>query len=46
LEDVLATREVVLFCTQKKEVFQTWAEAKKAEELRLEKERESRKQEK
>jgi DNA polymerase III epsilon subunit-like protein len=46
LEDVLATREVVLFCTQKKEAFQTWAEAKKAEELRLEKERESRRQEK
>ena len=46
LEDVLATREVVLFCTQKKEAFQTWAEAKKAEELRLEKERKSRRQEK
>jgi DNA polymerase III epsilon subunit-like protein len=46
LEDVLATREVVLFCTRKREAFQTWAEAKKAEELRLEKERESRRQEK
>lgn len=46
LEDVLATREVVLFCTQKKEAFQTWAEAKRVEELRLEKERERKRQEK
>ncbi|KAH8702924.1 hypothetical protein GQ44DRAFT_732584 [Phaeosphaeriaceae sp. PMI808] len=46
LEDVLATRAVVLFCTQEKEAFQAWAEVKKAEELRLEKERESRRQKK
>jgi DNA polymerase III epsilon subunit-like protein len=39
LEDVSATREVVLFCTQNKEAFQSWAEAKKSEEIRLEKER-------
>jgi DNA polymerase III epsilon subunit-like protein len=45
LEDVLATREVVLFCTQKKEAFQAWAEAKKVEELRLEEERERIRQE-
>jgi DNA polymerase III epsilon subunit-like protein len=45
LEDVLATREVVLFCTQKKEAFQTWAEAKRVEEQRLEKERERKRQE-
>lgn len=46
LEDVLATREVVLFCTQNKEAFQSWAEAKKSKELRLEKERERARQEK
>lgn len=38
LEDVLATREVVLFCTRArhKEAFQNWAEARKREEIRLE----------
>jgi hypothetical protein len=46
LEDVWATREVVLFCTTKKEAFQTWAEAKRIEELRLEKERERTRQDK
>jgi DNA polymerase III epsilon subunit-like protein len=46
LEDVWATREVVLFCTTKKEAFQTWGEAKRVEELRLEKERERIRQEK
>ena len=46
LEDVLATREVVLFCTQNKEAFQTWAKAKKSEEIRLQKEREIARQEK
>ncbi|KAM3067143.1 hypothetical protein ACMFMG_011697 [Clarireedia jacksonii] len=46
LEDVLAAREVILFCTLKEEAFQTWAEATKFQELRLEKERESRRQKK
>ncbi len=46
LEDVLATREVVLFCTRNKEAFQSWAEVKEREEMRLEKEREIARQEK
>jgi DNA polymerase III epsilon subunit-like protein len=46
LEDVLATREVLLFCTRNKEAFQSWAEAKYREEMRLQKEREIAKQEK
>ncbi|KAI8954032.1 ribonuclease H-like domain-containing protein [Xylaria longipes] len=38
LEDVLATREVVLFCTRarNREAFQSWAEAKKLEEMKRE----------
>ena len=40
LEDVLATRELVLFCTRKFDVFQSWAKAKKSKEMQLEKERE------
>ncbi|KAI1115815.1 ribonuclease H-like domain-containing protein [Nemania sp. NC0429] len=38
LEDVLAAREAVLFCTRarNKEAFQEWAEARKHEEIRLE----------
>lgn len=41
LEDVLATREVVLFFTRarNKKAFQDWAEARKCEEIRLEKKR-------
>jgi len=39
LEDVLATREVVLFCTQNKEAFRSWGEAKKGEAMRLKEER-------
>lgn len=46
LEDVLATREIVLFCTQNEQAFQSWAKAKQREEIRLEKEREKAKQEK
>lgn len=46
LEDVLATREVVLFCTQNKEAFQSWAKAKKIAEIRLEKERAIKRQKK
>ncbi|GAP87671.1 putative RNA exonuclease 3 [Rosellinia necatrix] len=48
LEDVLATREVVLFCTRarNKEAFQAWVEAKKREERRLEMIRELAKQKK
>ncbi|RAL58695.1 hypothetical protein DID88_003001 [Monilinia fructigena] len=46
LEDVLATREVVVVCTRHKEAFQTWAKRKNSEELRLQKERERRRQEK
>lgn len=44
MEDVLVTREIVLFCTStsKQEAFQTWLEAKKSEELRLEKIREEK----
>ncbi|KAG0645482.1 hypothetical protein D0Z07_8458 [Hyphodiscus hymeniophilus] len=38
--------EKLYYSVPKKEVFQIWAEAKKAEELRLEKERESKRQEK
>jgi DNA polymerase III epsilon subunit-like protein len=44
LEDVLATREVVLFCTQNQEAFHNWAKAKKSEEIRLEEERERARQ--
>lgn len=46
LEDVFATREVVLFCTQNKKAFQGWAKAKKSVEIRLEKEREIAREEK
>ncbi len=46
LEDVLATREVVLLCTHNMEAFQSWAEAKRSEELRLQEERERARQEK
>jgi DNA polymerase III epsilon subunit-like protein len=46
LEDVLATREVVLFCTQNNKAFQTWAVAKRLKELRLAKEREQAREEK
>lgn len=46
LEDVLATREVVLFCTRKKEAFQSWAETKIKKEMRLQDERERAKLEK
>lgn len=46
LEDVMATREVVLFCTRNKERFQSWAKAKRIEELCLEKEREIARQKK
>jgi DNA polymerase III epsilon subunit-like protein len=46
LEDVLATREVVLFCTRNKAAFTSWAEAKRVEEMRLEREREIAKQKK
>lgn len=42
----MATREVVLVYTHNREAFQTWAGAKKREQLRLEKERERAKQEK
>jgi hypothetical protein len=31
LEDVLATREVVLWCTQNKQKLEAWAEVKKLE---------------
>ncbi|TGO47633.1 hypothetical protein BOTNAR_0514g00070 [Botryotinia narcissicola] len=46
LEDVLATREVVLFCTYNKEAFQTWVEATKIKEMHLEKKREEARQSK
>lgn len=46
LEDVLATREVVLFCTRQTDAFQTWAQTKRIEQLRLEEERERVRQEK
>ncbi|KAJ3573264.1 hypothetical protein NPX13_g4762 [Xylaria arbuscula] len=48
LEDVLAAREVVLFCTRarNKEAFKSWAEAKKREQIRLEAERKAARQEK
>lgn len=45
MEDVLATREVVLFCTLQREAFQAWVEVKKVEEARLEKEREIKREE-
>lgn len=34
LEDVLATREVVLFCTRRREEFRVWAAGKKVEEMK------------
>ncbi|QSZ34646.1 hypothetical protein DSL72_007500 [Monilinia vaccinii-corymbosi] len=40
LEDVLATREVVLCCTRNKEIFRIWTEGKKIEQRRLMKKRE------
>ncbi|KAI0118344.1 ribonuclease H-like domain-containing protein [Nemania sp. FL0031] len=48
LEDVLAAREVVLFCTRahNKEAFKRWAEAEKRKEIRLEAERKAARQEK
>ncbi|KAJ2991221.1 hypothetical protein NUW58_g2594 [Xylaria curta] len=48
LEDVLASREVVLFCIQARsqEAFRAWAEAKKRELIRLEKERKMAKEKK
>jgi DNA polymerase III epsilon subunit-like protein len=46
LEDVLSTREVVLFCTQSKEAFQSWAKATKEKEIRLKEERDKALQEK
>lgn len=45
LEDVLATREVVLFCTRNKEAFRSWAEAAREKEIRLKKERDKAQQE-
>ncbi|KAK5637592.1 hypothetical protein RRF57_013307 [Xylaria bambusicola] len=48
LEDVLAAREVVLFCTgaRTKVEFRAWAEAKKREQIRLNTERKKAKQKK
>ncbi|TVY41248.1 RNA exonuclease [Lachnellula occidentalis] len=46
LEDVLATREVVLFCTQNKEGFRIWGATKKAEQMRVNEEREIARKEK
>ncbi|KAI1345680.1 ribonuclease H-like domain-containing protein [Xylaria sp. FL0043] len=48
LEDVLATREVVLFCTRarNKEAFRRWAVAKKLDKIRLENQRKAAKEEK
>lgn len=40
LEDVFATREVVLFCTSRKDEFEAWAAVRRAEATRLEEERE------
>ncbi|KAH6722074.1 ribonuclease H-like domain-containing protein [Leptodontidium sp. MPI-SDFR-AT-0119] len=39
LEDVLATREVVLFCTRKRDEFKAWVVIQQAEQARLEEER-------
>ncbi|KAI9644423.1 hypothetical protein NHQ30_007780 [Ciborinia camelliae] len=44
LEDVLATREVVLCCTRNKEIFCKWAAVKKIEEEKLKKEREEKRE--
>ena len=46
MEDVLAAREVVLFCTRSrnKKAFKSWTEAKKREQIRLEAERQAAKQ--
>ncbi|ESZ89485.1 hypothetical protein SBOR_10130 [Sclerotinia borealis F-4128] len=44
LEDVLATREVVLFCTQEKLLFRNWADIKKIEQKALEKEIEQKRE--
>jgi DNA polymerase III epsilon subunit-like protein len=46
LEDVLATREVVLFCTLNKGAFKGWAEATRSKEILLEMEREKARQKK
>ncbi|KAK6582944.1 hypothetical protein PZA11_004020 [Diplocarpon coronariae] len=39
LEDVLATREVVLFCTRRTDEFNAWVKVKKVEQAKLERER-------
>ncbi|TGO70917.1 hypothetical protein BELL_0646g00010 [Botrytis elliptica] len=44
LEDVLATREVVICCTQNKDAFQNWAKIKEIEEAKLQKEREEKRE--
>ncbi|TGO47939.1 hypothetical protein BCON_0257g00010 [Botryotinia convoluta] len=44
LEDVLATREVVICCTQNKDAFQNWAKFKEIEETKLQKEREEKRE--
>ncbi|KAF7954716.1 hypothetical protein EAE96_005835 [Botrytis aclada] len=44
LEDVLATREIVICCTQNKNVFQNWAKLKEIEETKLQKEREEKRE--
>ncbi|KAF7880162.1 uncharacterized protein EAF01_012057 [Botrytis porri] len=44
LEDVLATREVVICCTQNKDAFQNWAKVKETEETKLKKEREEKRE--
>ena len=46
LEDVLATREVVLWCTQNKPKLEAWAEAKKVKLLQEEEQRKAARQEK
>jgi DNA polymerase III epsilon subunit-like protein len=46
MEDVMATREVVLFCVRNSQAFHRWAQAKKVEEIHLEKEREVARQKK
>lgn len=46
LEDVMATREVVLFCTRQREEFLDWAKKTSIRELALEAEREKLREEK
>ncbi|KAI0502775.1 ribonuclease H-like domain-containing protein [Xylaria bambusicola] len=48
MEDVLATRELVLFCTRarNKTAFRAWAEAKTLDQIRREAERRAKKEEK